>query len=133
MAAVHLDGARDRAGNQEQTGAGTCCPAKLTHMPGPYLYGRMMKTGSRKRADKLVRPAARGVPDTGYIVKLFVGQGHGLIRLANGREIFFHRADIEEGTSINDLNLGDQVAFERLDDVVSGARALHVAKRSVRP
>ena len=96
-------------------------------MPDPYLYGRMMNA-SRKRANKSTRPAQQGVPDTGRIVKLFVGQGHGLIRLANGREIYFHRADIKEGTSINDLNIGDVVAFERLDDVVSGARALHVAK-----
>jgi cold shock CspA family protein len=68
------------------------------------------------------------VPDTGRIVKLFVGQGHGFIRLANDREIFFHRADLQEGTSINDLDVGDAVTFERLDDPVSGARALSVRR-----
>ena len=100
-------------------------------MPDPYLYGRL-KDASRKRANKLTRPSERGVADSGHVVKLFVGQGHGVIRLANGREIYFHRADIEEGTSINDLSLNDAVTFERLDDVVSGARALRVARRSGR-
>jgi cold shock CspA family protein len=97
-------------------------------MPDPYLYGRM-KNASQKRANKLARPSERGVADSGRVVKLFVGQGHGVIRLANGREIYFHRADIEGGTSINDLSVGDAVTFERLDDVVSGARALHVARQ----
>jgi cold shock CspA family protein len=69
------------------------------------------------------------VPDTGRIVRLFVGQGHGIIRLANDREVFFHRADMVTGTSINDVEVGDAVAFDRLDDRVSGARALRVAKR----
>ena len=97
-----------------------------------YFYGQMGNV-SRKRAEKLSRPSERrGVPDTGRIIKLFVGQGHGIIRLADGREIFFHRADMEEGTSINDLSVGDVVAFERLDDLVSGARALCVAKRRQR-
>jgi hypothetical protein len=82
-----------------------------------------------KRAEKLQRPAtARGVPDTGRIAKLLVGQGHGTIRLANGRVIFFHRADMREGTSINEFRVGDLVAFERLDDHVSGARALNVVR-----
>jgi hypothetical protein len=74
-------------------------------------------------------PDRRGVPDKGRIVKLFVGQGHGIIRRANGHEIFFHRADLEDGTSINDFRVGDGVLFERLDDHVSGARALSVVKQ----
>jgi cold shock CspA family protein len=99
-------------------------------MPDEYFYGQMRNSGSRKRAAKVTRPSElRGVPDTGRIVKLFVGQGHGIIRLSDGREIFFHRADIQEGTSINDFAIGDQVSFERLDDRISGSRALGVAKR----
>ena len=98
-------------------------------MSSEYVYGRTRKA-SPKRAGKLSRPAERrGVPDTGRIVKLFVGQGHGFIRLANDREIFFHRADLQEGTSINDLDVGDAVTFERLDDPVSGARALSVKRQ----
>jgi hypothetical protein len=88
-----------------------------------------MTNDPRNRATKLPGPLERkGVPDTGRIVKLFVGQGHGVIRLANDREIYFHRADLQEGTSINDFSVGDIVAFDRLDDRVSGARALRVAK-----
>jgi hypothetical protein len=84
---------------------------------------------SRKAAEKLSRPSERrGVPDTGRIVKLFVGQGHGIIRLADRRDIYFHRSDMPEGTSINDFSVGDVVAFERLEDRVSGARALAVVK-----
>jgi hypothetical protein len=82
-----------------------------------------------KRAGQL--PAGldrRGVADTGRIVKLFVGQGHGVIRLANDREIYFHRADMPDGTSINDLCVGDVVTFDRFDDRISGGRALRVAK-----
>jgi hypothetical protein len=86
-------------------------------------------SGSRKPGDKLPRPIERrGVPDKGRIVKLFVGQGHGVIRLADGRDIFFHRADMRDGTSINDVSVGDVVSFERLDDHVSGARAIAVTK-----
>src|SRR3954465_14019996 len=84
----------------------------------------------RKRAGKLSQPAElRGVPDAGRIGKLFVGQGHGVIRTAKGREIYFHRADIKEGASINDFAVGDAVSFERLEDAISGARALDVVKR----
>jgi hypothetical protein len=81
-------------------------------------------TGSTPRPSE-----RRGVPDTGRIVQLFVGQGQGLIRLANGRTAFFHRADMREGTSIRDVSLGDLVAFERIDDVVSGARARGVIRQ----
>lgn len=66
---------------------------------------------------------------TGRIVKLFVGQGHGFIRLADDREIFFHRSDVREGTSFNDFVVGDAVTFELLEDAVSGARALRVRHR----
>jgi cold shock CspA family protein len=98
-------------------------------MSSEYVFGRTRKA-SAKRSGKLARPIERrGVPDSGRIVRLFVGQGHGFIRLANDREIFFHRADVQEGTSINDFHVGDAVVFERLDDSVSGARALCVRRQ----
>jgi len=65
----------------------------------------------------------------GRITRLFIGQSHGFIRGAADREIFFHRSDVEEGTSFNDLAVGDAVAFELLDDAVSGARAVKVKRR----
>jgi cold shock CspA family protein len=97
-------------------------------MPHEYIYGQN-RNASLTRGGKLTRPTEpRGVPDTGRIVKLFTGQGYGIIRLGDGREIYFHRADMQEGTSINDVAVGDVVSFERLDDRISGARALGVVK-----
>ena len=66
---------------------------------------------------------------TGRVSSLLVGQGHGQIRLPDGRSIFFHRADLHESTLFNDLRIGDPVAFELLDDHVSGPRALRVRLR----
>lgn len=77
-------------------------------------------------------PERHGVPSSGRIVTLLVGQGHGFIRLANDREVFFHRSDVREGTSFNDLAAGDLVRFELLEDDVSGPRALHVQRRAPR-
>jgi len=71
----------------------------------------------------------RGTVAIGRIAKLAVGQGHGFIRLNNGREIFFHRADVQEGISFNELSVGDHVTFEVLEDAVSGARAIRVDRR----
>jgi hypothetical protein len=76
------------------------------------------------------RPAEqRGAASTGRIVKLLIGQSHGFIRLADSREIYFHRSDLEESTAFNDFAVGDAVIFELLEDAVSGARALRVRRR----
>jgi hypothetical protein len=74
-------------------------------------------------------PERRGFRTTGRIVKLLVGQAHGYIRVENDREVFFHRSDVCEGTSFNEFVVGDPVAFELLEDAVSGARALRVERR----
>jgi len=80
------------------------------------------------------RPAEhRGTPSSGRIVTLFIGQGHGFIRLGSDREVFFHRSDVCEGTSFNDFAVGDAVTFELFEDHVSGARALRVERRRPRP
>jgi cold shock CspA family protein len=71
----------------------------------------------------------RGTLSSGRIATLFIGQGHGFIRLRNDRVIFFHRSDVREGTSFNDLVVGDTVTFELLEDDVSGPRALRVERR----
>jgi hypothetical protein len=92
------------------------------------FYSRTM-TENRRRAAIAGRPEGRrGAPATGRIVKLLVGRGHGFIRLADDREAYFHRSDLEEGASINDFTLGDTVSFEHLDDTVSGPRALRVRR-----
>jgi cold shock CspA family protein len=65
-------------------------------------------------------------------VTLFIGHGHGFIRLADDRDVFFHRSDLREGTSFNEFAVGDNVDFELLEDDVSGPRAVHVEPRRPR-
>lgn len=80
-----------------------------------------------------MRPADRGgTAGTGRIVRLMIGQGHGFIRLTDRREAFFHRRDVLDGTSFNELAVGDVVTFELIEDPVSGARALRVGLRRFR-
>ncbi len=89
------------------------------------------RRASRKAASgRMARPAERhGAVSAGRIAKLLVGQSHGFIRLADSREVYFHRSDLEEGTAFNDFTIGDPVIFELLEDAVSGARALRVKRR----
>ena len=99
-------------------------------MSREYFYGTTRTRRLAAPSGKMSRPAdLYGRPVTGRIVKLFVGQSHGCIRLANQRDVFFHRADVAEGTTFNDLQIGDAVTFELFEDAVSGARGLHVARR----
>ena len=99
-------------------------------MSGEYFYGAMRKRAPAARFGKVSGPPAlRGTRATGRIAKLFIGQGHGFIRLTDEGEVFFHRADVEEDTAFNDLQIGDTVIFELFEDTVSGSRALHVARR----
>jgi cold shock CspA family protein len=98
-------------------------------MRGEYFFGHVTTDKLKRPAVKPLRPLERrGIPETGRIVKLFIGQGHGFIRLSNDREVYFHRSDVQNGASINDFAVGDVVSFERLDDFVSGARALRVRR-----
>jgi len=76
---------------------------------------------------------ATGVSDCGHIVRLYTGQCHGTIRTADGREVWFHRGDLAERTAFNDFVVGDSVAFELLEDQISGARALRVRRNQSRP
>lgn len=87
------------------------------------------RTAPTHRPVKTRPPEPRGTRAVGRIAKLLIGQGYGYIRLADEREIYFHRADVREGTSINDFELGDSVAFELLEDRISGPRALQVRRR----
>jgi cold shock CspA family protein len=65
-------------------------------------------------------------------VTLFIGQGHGFIRLPDGRAVFFHRSDLRDGTSFNAFAVGDTVRFELLEDRVSGPRAVYVEPKPPR-
>jgi cold shock CspA family protein len=73
-------------------------------------------------------PKRCGTPAHGRIVRLFVGHGHGFIRMPDDREVFFHRADVEDGSRFNDFDINDIVSFELFEDPVSGARALRVRR-----
>ena len=71
----------------------------------------------------------RGPSRSGRIVTLVLGQGHGFIRIADRRNVFFHRSDLREGTRFGDLAIGEQLTFELLEDPISGQRALRVSRR----
>jgi cold shock CspA family protein len=99
---------------------------------GEHTRGAV-RTTAPARTHTAGRPAdRRGTPSSGRIVTLFVGQGHGFIRLASGRDVFFHRSDVQEGTPFNALAVGDRVTFELLEDHVSGPRALRLELRRPR-
>lgn len=74
------------------------------------------------------RPQRTATPATGTIAKLMVGQGHGYIRLADRRDVYFHRGDLAEGTPFNEFTVGDTLSFELLEDRFSGPRALSVRR-----
>ena len=101
-------------------------------MSAEYFYGTG-RNRAPKRSGKPSRPNdPRGKPTTGRITKIMVGQGHGFICLRDSREIYFHRGDLQEGAAFNDLQVGDMVTFELLEDSVSGARALRVTREKRR-
>jgi cold shock CspA family protein len=74
------------------------------------------------------RAEAPTVVVRGHVARLSVGQGCGFIRMADGRDIWFHRGDIGEYAGFNDLAVGDSVTFDLLEDRISGARALRVRR-----
>jgi|SRR5437867_11687373 len=99
-------------------------------MSREYFYGAARKPAAAARIASMDRrPDVRGTRATGRVARLMIGQGHGFIRLNNQRDVFFHRADVMEGTAFNALRVGDAVIFELFEDAVSGARALHVGRR----
>jgi cold shock CspA family protein len=55
---------------------------------------------------------------------------YGFIRVRNGREVFFHRSDLQDVATFNTLQVGDLVTFSLIDDPVSGARAVRVTRTS---
>ena len=67
-------------------------------------------------------------PAAGTIARLLVGQAYGYIRLADRRDVYFHRGDLVEGTPFNEFTVGDTLAFELLEDRFSGPRALSVRR-----
>ena len=94
----------------------------------PYFY-ILNRRGAPAHPRFAKRPPPPRVHASGHVGRLLIGQGYGFIRLADGREVYFHRADMGEDGSFNSLRVGDSVTFELFDDRVSGARALCVMRR----
>ena len=70
-----------------------------------------------------------GRPASGRIVRIHAGKSHGFILDADSREVFFHRSDTRWGI-FNTLLVGDTVAFELIEDRVSGPRATAVRREA---
>jgi cold shock CspA family protein len=71
----------------------------------------------------------RGRASTGTIATITRGRGDGHIREKRAGLLYFNRRDVIDG-SFNDLNIGDRVTFEVIEDKVSGHRAARVAKQT---
>jgi cold shock CspA family protein len=61
----------------------------------------------------------------GRIKSVVRGQGIGYIRDDLGRDVFFHKGDVED-KAYNDLEVGTAVKFDVIEDNVSGARAQRI-------
>jgi len=73
---------------------------------------------------------SQGASTRGTIARIAVGQAYGFIRLRDGREVFFHRADLHEDTPFNSLQVGELLAFELIVDAISGPRAVQVRRHA---
>jgi cold shock CspA family protein len=99
---------------------------------GEHTRGTVRKATAARKVPA-GRPAEpEGTPRSGRIVALVLGQGHGFIRLTDGRKVFFHRSDLPEGKSFSEFEVGDSVVFELLEDPISGPRARNVQRRRPR-
>ena len=71
-----------------------------------------------------------GARTRGTIIRIATGQSYGFIRLRDRREVFFHRADLQDDTSFNSLQIGELVVFELIVDAISGPRAIQVTRHT---
>lgn len=85
---------------------------------------RRIKEKGRAKGVKLEE---RGEKTAGQIVRMLYGQSYGLIRIADRRMVFFHRKDAKAGL-FNNLDIGDRVAFELIEDPLTGPRAVRVTR-----
>jgi cold shock CspA family protein len=75
------------------------------------------------------KPVYAGKLTKGRIKSLTRGQGCGIISAPKG-DVFFHKADFHG--QFWDLQVGERVTFELLDDSISGPRAQNVRVSSAR-
>ena len=71
------------------------------------------------------KPGPRPVMTSGRVAQLWRGRSCGFIRAHDGQTVFFHARDLER-VKYNDVTLSLAVAFELIDDVVSGPRAARI-------
>jgi cold shock CspA family protein len=83
---------------------------------------------TRGRAAAPAKSEIRVTAAKGRIKRLVGGQGSGIISSAKG-DVFFHKSDVDG--QYWDLQVGDPVVFDLLDDPISGPRAQKV--RAARP
>jgi len=86
--------------------------------------GRPRGTKGRAKGEK---PEERGERAVGRIVRMLYGQSYGLIRMGDRRDVFFHRKDAKAAL-FNTLSIGDRVAFELIDDSLTGPRGVRVRR-----
>src|SRR5665213_2850784 len=67
-------------------------------------------------------PQQHGREMKGRVAQLSRGRLCGVIKTDDGARVFFHARDLD-GTKYNDIEVGDTVRFELIDDRVSGPRA----------
>ena len=96
--------------------------------PGSGSPGVHLTSAGARRKSAGSRPLYVGDPAKGRIKLLVRGQGSGIISTSRGN-VFFHKADVQG--EFWDLNVGDLVVFELLDDAISGPRAQRL--RTARP
>lgn len=72
------------------------------------------------------------VPHQGVVERLFAEEGYGFIRTPDGREIYFHRNSLVNG-SFDTLNEGDEVRFneELGDDGPQASSVIPVGKHHI--
>jgi cold shock CspA family protein len=82
----------------------------------------------RRKSVAPAKPLHVGKQTNGRVKLLVLGQGTGIIT-AGRRDVFFHKSEVRG--KFWDLKVGDRVAFELLEDTISGPRAQDV--RAIRP
>src|SRR3954465_8564476 len=98
---------------------------RKSHKP---MKGRSMRSPSSSRGVPS-RPVYAGKETTGKVKSLTRGQACGMISGPDG-DVFFHKADFKG--EFFDLQVGDRVVFELLNDTISGKRAQNVRKAPTR-
>jgi cold shock CspA family protein len=84
---------------------------------------------SRGKSAIPARPVHSGKVTNGRVKLMVRGQGSGIITAAR-RDVFFHKSDVRG--AFWELNVGDKVVFELLEDSISGPRAQNVTAARAR-